>query len=185
MDDHADPIGQRGPHMMPAIASSSSPHTTHAPARDDYQDMLGELRGRFEERRNPVSWYVYPGGSTARQWNLEGGSQVKVNAITLLPCMWNEAGDHGNHGAGVVFILDGCKDTAAGSGLALFPETLKSEYHGVRSVIERYSRGAQLEGRELASACGLDVRKGRATPITVLVTSKAGALTEYTIDRWD
>lgn len=137
-----------------------------------------------EDRRNPVSWYVYPSGSLARQWGLVPSRWTKVNAVTLLPFMWNDgASDVGNHGAGAIFVVDGCKDSGH-AGSALFPETLKSEYHGVRSVIERYSRGAQLEGREAASACGLDLRKGGKS-IAVRVTSKAGAVTEYTIDRWD
>lgn len=138
------------------------------------------------EQRNPVSWYVYPGGSPARQWGLRGGRWATVKAISLLPFMWNDgAADVGNQGAGAVFVLDGAKDERTDAGAALFPEILKSEYHAVRHVIERYSRGASLEGRDDASACGLDLRKGRSTPVTVRVTSKAGTVTEYTIDRWD
>lgn len=137
-----------------------------------------------EECRNPISWYVYPDGSPASQWGLRSDTWTKVNAITLLPFMWPGTVDHGNNGAGAIFVLDGCKDRLD-SGAALFPEMLKSEYHGVRSVIERYSAGARLEGRDEASACGLDLRKGKTRALRVRVTVATGAVTEYTIDRWD
>jgi hypothetical protein len=136
-----------------------------------------------EEHRNPVTWYLYSGGSPASQWGLAGGSRAKVNAVSLFPFAWPGMKDHGNHGAGAIFIIDGAKDSRNG-GAGLFPELLKSDYHAVSKVIEAYSNRAALEGREEASACGLDFRKGGNASVTVRVTTPA-AVTDYTIDRWD
>ena len=43
-----------------------------------------------------------------------------------------------HHGAGVLFVLAGARESRQ-DGSALFPEILKSEFHGIRSVIEAYS----------------------------------------------
>lgn len=141
------------------------------------------LQWDTDTHRNPVSWYQYMNGSWASQWGLTGGIFARVSLVTHMPFMWPGSIDNGNHGAGAIFIIEGAKDSRQ-SGSALFPEILRSEYHGVRSVLERYSRGAELEGRDEASACGLEIRKGGTGP-TVRVTSSTGSVTEYKIDRWD
>ena len=43
-----------------------------------------------EEQRNPYSWYLYHGGSHARDWNLSGGRYVDVTGITLQPNLWQD-----------------------------------------------------------------------------------------------
>lgn len=141
------------------------------------------LQWDSDAHRNPVSWYLYAHGSLASAWGLAGGTFAKVSLVTNMPFMWPGSIDNGNHGAGAIFIIEGAKDSRQ-AGSALFPEILRSEYHGVRSVLERYSRGAELEGRDEASACGLEIRKGGTGP-TVRVTASTGAVTEYKIDRWD
>lgn len=142
------------------------------------------LQWDTEERRNPVSWYTRPGTGHARSWNLTANRFVKVTAISFLPFMWGERRG-ADHGEGVMFVLDGCRDTGHGAGLAIFPEILKSEYHGVRSTIEAYSRSRELGGREEASACGLVVRKGHTTAVRLRVTAQDGTITDVTVDRWD
>lgn len=134
-----------------------------------------------EDARNPVAWYVYGAGSPALQWGLVGGSFARVTAAALLPPMWG--GGHEHHGAGVVLLLDGCRDSNNNS-LSLFPETLRSELRPVRATIEAYSRAGKLGGQEQATACGLDLRKGRTWDITVRVT-RAGIKSLYMLDRWD
>jgi hypothetical protein len=136
-----------------------------------------------DDARNPVSWYTYPHGAPANRWNLRAGSLVPVTAVTLLPFQWPPAScDH--HGAGAVFILEGCRETQP-AGNALFPEILRSEFHGIRSVIEAYSRRATLGGADEASACGLAIRSTHTPAIEVQVTAPSGIVTAYTIDRWE
>ena len=142
------------------------------------------LQWDFEGSRNPVSWYFYSQGSGAYQWGLSGGQWVPVTAVTLNPPQW---GPHfANQAEGAAFILQGCKDTGQ-SGIALFPEILKSDLHGIRSVLEAYSARGRISGQHFATACGVGFSKGPGkAPINlrVRVTTSLG-VTEYTIDRWD
>lgn len=133
-------------------------------------------------QRNPFSWYVYHTGSYAKDWNLEVGWH-KVTGITYQPSMWYDENLH--QGKGVMFILDGCKDTRnAGKGNALFPEILKSELREVRSTIEAYSRKASLSGYASSSANGLIFSGNKTNSIDVRVTTELGT-TSYIIDRWE
>lgn len=131
-----------------------------------------------EDRRNPVSWYVYPGGTVSSQWGLRMGEWAEVSAVALFPHMWGGAGA-GHHGNGVTFLLAGCMDTRESSA-GLFPEILRSEYHGIRAAIEAYSRAATPSGREQGSACGVDLRQWGQS---FRVTTATGRLS-YRIDRW-
>ena len=83
-----------------------------------------------------------------------------------------------------MLVIANCLDRNTNQGNALFPETLRADLHGVRSTIEAYSRNAVLGGRESASACGLDIRKGSQWTANVRVFASSG-WAEYTIDRWD
>lgn len=137
------------------------------------------------DRRNPVSWYLYNGGSTVGHWNITVGWR-KVNAITEQPSSWFGAKlEH--QGSGVLFILDGARDTrSAGTGLALFPETLKSELREVRSTIESFSNKGTISGAEEASACGLVMQKSSSRgDIHLRVVGATGVTSEYRIDRLD
>lgn len=135
------------------------------------------------EARNPVAWYVYHGGSPASQWGLTPG-WVDVTAITALPPMWGD-NPQPHLGEGFVLVLNGAADTRTGQGNALFPECLNADLHAIRATIEAYSRRAEMQERENASACGLDVRKGSKSIGYRLRVTAAGLATEYMIDRWD
>ena len=136
-----------------------------------------------EDRRNPVAWYVYPGGSAAARWKLTAG-WCEVTAVALLPTMWGEQ-PQPFLGEGAVLMLHGAADTENQSG-ALFPECLRGELHEIRSTIEAYSRKARLYDQDTASACGYDIRKGVAGPPSKQVrVHSAGLVTRYIIDRWD
>jgi hypothetical protein len=141
------------------------------------------LQWDHEAHRNPVNWYVWPGGSPASQWGLAPG-WVEVTAIALMPPMWNAAKDHGHHGRGAFVLLKGCRDTREG-GIALFPEVLKAEYRPIRATIEAFSRSAQLKDRDQATACGLDLRAGQAWQQQVRATDARHVQTVYLLDRWD
>lgn len=142
------------------------------------------LQWDLPEKRNPVSWYLYNGGSMASRWGLAAGSWARVNAVCLQPSMW-AGGNFEHQGRGALLVIDGAKDSgAAGCGNALFPETLKAELRGVRSTIEAYSRSAKLGGTDTASANGLKLGKGGGGA-HVRVTLSNGTRMEYSIDRWD
>lgn len=136
-----------------------------------------------EERRNPVSWYVYIGGSPPSQWGLTGGVYCRVSAITLKPSMWHDEERFRHQGQGVVFLLDGARETE-NTSLALFPEILKSTLHGVRATIEAYSKAGRLEGMEEASACGILLPNGQTWNAHLRVRTPQ-AILKYRLDRWD
>lgn len=134
-----------------------------------------------EEQRNPVSWYVWHGGSAPSQWGLASGRFHPLTAISLNPSHWY--GARSNHADGVLLVIDGARETRF-DGLAIFPECLRSELHGVRSTIEAFSRRGQLAGAEQASACGLLLGKGGKWNTRVRVTAGSRSV-KYTLDRWD
>lgn len=136
------------------------------------------LQWDSEEKRNPVSWYVYNGGSSPEQWGLKSGEWVPVTAVSLFPHQWS--GTFAQHGKGAIFYLAGCMDSRD-SGNGLFPEILRNEYHPIRCAIEAYSRVAKTEGRDTGNACGIDIR---AWGQSFRVTTATGRLS-YKIDRWD
>lgn len=129
---------------------------------------------------NPVAWYVYHGGSSAQQWGLRAG-WCKVEAISLSPTAWGDRPSSFLH-EGLVIVLAGAQDTRNESA-CLFPETLRNELHGVRSVIEAYSKGAKLGDAGGPAASGLHLGKGTAG--YVLRVKSATGITDYRIDRWD
>jgi hypothetical protein len=135
------------------------------------------------DRRNPVSWYLYKGGSMASRWNLASDQWTRVDAVAMSPAMWFGA-ELSHHARGALFVIAGARDVNyAEAGNALFPETLRSELHGARSVIEAYSRSATIGGADRATACGLLF--GAGNEICVRVVTRAGVRLGYKIDRWD
>ena len=160
-----------------------------APARGHYAALVTAvdpdappiLQWDREDARNPVSWYVWTNGSPASQWGLRGGQFHDVSAVTLKPSMWGGGFEH--QGNGVLFLIADARETR-NAGAALFPEILKAEFHGVRSVIEAYSRGATIEGIGEPHAAGLMLSAGSSWDATVRVWS-AGRALDYRLDRWD
>ena len=135
-----------------------------------------------EEKRNPVTWYVYANGSMPDIWNLESNHYAEVTGISLSPNLWQSGYEH--CGKAVLFILKGCRDTANPSS-ALFPELLKSELKEVRATIEAYSRIHSLGNSLNATACGIRLQEsGARWDYRVKVTTDVGVST-YVLDRWD
>jgi hypothetical protein len=134
-----------------------------------------------EEHRNPVSWYLYNGGSYAYKWNVPGYSYTEITGIALQPNMWQPGYEH--QGVGAMFIIKGCKDTSNKSS-GLFPEILRNELREVRHTIEAYSQDNRLGGYEEASACGILIQDGFRKPVSLRVTTDVGVRT-YILDRWD
>lgn len=139
------------------------------------------------ERRNPVSWYFYTSGARAADWNLRGGEFCEVTAFTLSPAKWDVERPSSHQANMAVAILAGARDLRHTEGAALFPETLKSEYHAFRRTIEAYSASATIAGRDEAEACGIALQGGggaREWSVVFRVTSK-GIHALYRPDRWD
>lgn len=143
------------------------------------------LQWDSEVKRNPVSSYVYHGGSTPERWNLKPGVYHPVTAVTLQPSMWDASKSFSHQGEVVIFLLEGAKDTEYTKGAGFFPEYLKSEYHAIRATIEAHTLGAVIADKDLASACGIGLSKGGKWNHTFRVTAKDGMRLVYQLDRWD
>lgn len=136
------------------------------------------------ERRNPVSWYFWSGGSPPAQWGLRSG-WTPVAAVALFPCMWGpEEERFAHHAKGVTFFLAGARETRQG-GLGLFPEMLRAELHGIRATIEAFSRAGEMADPTDGSACGIGVSSGNPRWQVHLRVRTAAGVTEYLLDRWD
>lgn len=129
--------------------------------------------------RNPVSWFVYAGESTADVWSLKTG-WADVTAIFKTPCHWQK--DSQNFNDQICFTISGCVNTYSTVGSCLFPEILKSEFHSVRSVIERHSKLSSVDRVDGESANGLMLHN--SSPVSLKVKTKIGE-SRYKIDRID
>lgn len=134
------------------------------------------------EQRNPVSWYFYHNGSTADRWNLRSGAYAAVTTVFLPPCHWHRPDHFQQHGQKVFFALANCRDLYKKAGLALFPECLRSELHGVRAVIEAHSGKGEIVGAEEGTANGLALQPNGV--VTVRVQGDGGSAS-YIIDRFE
>lgn len=160
------------------------------PRRDSYfafvtaSDLLAPpiLQWDSEDARNPVNWYFYSTGSFPHHWGIAPGCNVTVEAVTLQPSSWGAPFLHQSEGA--FFILKGAKDMQH-SGLALFPEVLRSEYHGIRAAIEAYSQAGRLAVPLAPLACGIAFQAGGKPLSKKFWVTAAGVKSTYTIDRWD
>ncbi len=117
------------------------------------------------------------------QWNVAAGAWVAVTGVVASPNLWGERplSQHGRH---TFFLLKGCRDAAEGRGRGFFTETLRSEFHAIRSTLEAYGRTAVIAGAAEAEACGLGMTDQKPWDLLVRVTS-ANSVATYRIDRWD
>lgn len=134
--------------------------------------------------RNPCSWYFYHGGSAADGWGLVPGAWCKVTAICYKPYQWQQPHKFTHHGEGVLFVLEGAQDKGYQKGALFFPETLRSEYHGVRQVLEAYSQSHSLTGKEEGNANGIALQKGQEVSYQLRVKTATG-MVSVTLDRWE
>ena len=141
------------------------------------------------ERRNPVAWYLYHGGSAAGDVGLTSGAWHPVVGVTTLPPTWDPEHPCPQHGDGAILVLRGARDghgmRRKSCGTGLFPECLRGELREVRSVIEDHEHTtAPEDGERDDLAIGVDIRKGGTYAVRVRVRTALG-LSEYLIDRWD
>jgi hypothetical protein len=143
--------------------------------------------------RNSVSWYFYHGGSPPSTWGLVGGTWVKVKAITRNPAHWQQPDKFKHIPEGAFLILDGAKDASHEVSGGFFPESLRTEFHGIRSVIEGYSVKAKIEGKEEGDANGISISSERGKGLGeyspdmsfVLRVKTPGGMSTYSIPRWE
>jgi len=133
------------------------------------------------QARNPVNHYFYSNGSLPSQWSLSG-EWGEVTAVFLNPAHWQAPDKFTHQQQRVHFALKGAVDKATSTGLCLFPETLRSEFHPVRSVIEAHNRTQQPEGRLEATANGVAFDGSKSLVVRVRT---AGGRAIYKLDRWD
>jgi hypothetical protein len=135
---------------------------------------------------NPFSWYLYVNGSEAKDWNLTPGSWVTVTAITENPVHWNEGYIIQNFPQAAVFLLEGARDVSRYTSLALFPETLRSDLHQIRSTMEAFSQNGALQNRATATACGISGSANAKQDWNLEIRATVNGQTlQYVIDRWD
>lgn len=145
-----------------------------------HDDALPIFQWDNYQNRNPFSSYFHRNGSTAREFNLTPSTWVDVMLITLHPKYWAS----GTYEDGIALLLKDCKDTSNEGGNAIFPETLKSQFHEVRSVVEAKSRMMKIQGFEQSSAAGVGFRSGNGE-LHLRVTEEDGMFNRYIIDRLD
>jgi hypothetical protein len=133
--------------------------------------------------RNPVTWFLFKNGSSARQWSLPALQWVAVNGIMENPCHWYHENSH--HERAALLILEGCKmpEDHVGGG-SLFPVHMRAEYHEHRRVIEAYSERATITGATEGTANGLALQAGNHYSCQLRVKD-TGGVSYYNIDRWN
>lgn len=173
------PTAERIALHVPAVSSFAALVTAADP------DAPPIVQWDRAEKRNPVTWYLYPHGSPAAQWDLTTGSWAEMTAIVLQPSMWDAERPMPHHGEGAFLLLQGARDVEYQKSGGLFPAHMTSEFHGIRSVIEAHSKNGAIEDASEATACGLCVKSGGGDwPVTVRVAGPFGD-SFYTLDRWD
>lgn len=137
------------------------------------------------DRRNPVSWYVYVGGSSAAQWGLAERAWCPVSTICLQPSLWY-GGGFPHLGEKVFFLLAGAADMNGSRAQGFFPSLLRSDYHPIRASMEAYAKRAGIEGPTEGMACGMVLQSGQDKPWNQLVRviAKNGARSTFNLDRW-
>ena len=138
------------------------------------------LQWDTDENRNPVSWHLKHPTGYAQYFGVKQGWNDVV-AIAPKPSMLHGKCEH--HGNGQLFVIAGCVESENRTSV-IFPETLKSELHGVRSVVEAHSNRTPLAGKAEASAGGI-IFMGTGRTIELRVTDTFGVVTGYILDRWD
>lgn len=149
-------------------------------ATDPEAPAIIQWDGLAGHPRNPVSWYYWHGQSSASQWGLTPGWN-KVSCVFPNPSKWQEPGKFKHQKATIHFAIVGCVESRTTS-LALFPEILKAEFHGIRSVIEAHSATGGGTGAENGTANGLTFDGSGEVRLRVRT---AEGLASYTIDRME
>lgn len=140
------------------------------------------LQWDYMNERNPVSLFLYTYGSPSTRYGLRSGWK-EVDGLSLRPEHWGSR-SYGNHHNGVVVLLPWARENHSG-GYGLFPETLKSELHGIRSVVEAYSSSHKLADVVGNHAIGYLYSKSSDWNSFKLRVTTVDGVQEYELDRWE
>lgn len=132
---------------------------------------------KWHTKDNLVSWYTYPKKMSSTAAGLATGMWVKVTSIIPFPHMWQEGVVYDNFASTYLVTIDGCYDVNYKKGASLFPECMKRDFHGVRSVIEAYSKSAVISDLN-AEVSGV-VISDKKHDIKLRVTLKNGSQHVY------
>ena len=135
-----------------------------------------------EDERNPVSSYVFHGGSLAAKWAMRAGEWRELSAVVPSAWLWSGR-PPGNHGESLCLVVRGARPVDQPPGGGFFPESLRAELHEVRATLEAHVKRARIADPEGAEGCGLMIGPSMK-PATLRVTA-GGVVTTYEIDRWD
>ena len=132
---------------------------------------------QWHDTTNRVSWYTHTGPMYVKNFGL-GAGWTPVPYIVPFPHLWDAPAAttfplsedpaafkyyHSKHGFRYLIGLEGIKE-ARSSELCLFPTLLRSDFHGVRSTIERYSKMGKIETTEgWVGGIGIDKSKHDTT----------------------
>ncbi len=94
---------------------------------------------------NQVTWYVYVGGSSPRDWGLTANQWVDVKMIFNNPAHWSDPNAFQHQGNHVFFALDGAHDRRYVEGGLFFLSHLRSEYKPIEKVLEQHSKNNRLD----------------------------------------
>ena len=125
---------------------------------------------------NHISWYRWNGGERASTYALSPG-WVDASAICPFPYMWGEK-NLSQYKPNVAFILKGAEESR-NQGNAIFPETLCSEFHDIRRVLEAHSRKSKIQESNAPHVIGKSVGQGCTVRVHTSVVM------QYDIDRWN
>jgi hypothetical protein len=148
-----------------------------------------------------ASWYTWDAAAPLSTAHLSQ-TYTPVKAILTFPHMWDyitpldpltpekvEEFKFNRLGIRYLFVLEGARDMSPTTELCLFPQLLRSEFHGVRGTIEAFSkkgRIAQPDGEGRDHVGGFEVaREGKMEDMVVGVESKGGQVGRYKITLFE
>lgn len=172
------PIAQRVritlPHgLLQLVAFTTAEHADAPPI----------LQWDRDDNRNPVAWYQYMYGTFPSVFGIRAGVPLEVAGIANLPCFWKGA-TTSNYAQRAMLVLEG-KSEAERKGSGIFPECLRSELHGIRSVVEAHSARSRLPDTDKIPV-GLSIaEQAKKMPALTFVVTASGIDRAYQIDRWD
>jgi hypothetical protein len=127
-----------------------------------------------------VGWYFHDKGAFRSHFNLGSQEWGEVAIVVPSPAHWRGEELRAHHKKMALFVVAGARDLDwKTSGLALFPEFLASEFHGIRAVVEAHSKAKVLAGADEADACGLAFQDQGPE-----VTVRVDGLDIFRLDRW-
>ncbi|KAH0559212.1 hypothetical protein GP486_004278 [Trichoglossum hirsutum] len=148
---------------------------------------------QWHDEANLTSWYTF---TVVPPYNVNSYALTpgwtSVSQIISFPHMWDHPAayylspdieskpfKHCPHGNIFLVCLDGIHDNTGVTGLSLFPECMKREFHGVRSTIEAYSNAnSPAEDKGMAPIGGIGVTTGEMKHM-LRVTDKNGNTDMY------